>query len=160
MDPLERADAALARARARGAFVVTPESAVSPMDAANTLQIPRIVVSDNDQLRTDPDATLVVPFSEVAAGVAREARQGENIPAIAQESFTDVVSSPPGIRSRQRRIEDARARAAAPRQPAPEQEATPAPAPAKPHPEEMDGVIPTTQQPPPSPGSLSERLDG
>jgi hypothetical protein len=157
MDPLERADAALARARARGAFVVTPESAVSPMDAANTLQIPRIVVSDNDQLRPDPDAaTLVVPFSEVAAGVARQ----DSIPAIAQESFTDVVSSPPGIRSRQRRIEDARARAAAPRQPAPEQEATPAPAPAKPHPEEMDGVIPTTQQPPPSPGSLSERLDG
>jgi hypothetical protein len=164
MDPLERADAALARARARGAWVVTPESAVSPMDAANTLQIPRIVVTDNDQLRTDPDATLVVPFSEVAAGVAREARQEarqeESIPAIAQESFTDVVSSPPGIRSRQRRIEDARARAAAPRQPGPEQEATPAPAPAKPQPEEMDGMIPTTKQPPTTPGSLSERLDG
>ena len=157
MDPLERADAALARARARGAWVVTPESAISPMDAANTLQIPRIVVSDNDQLRTDPDATLVVPFSEVAAGVAR---QEESIPAIAQESFTDVVSSPPGIRSRQRRIEDARARAAAPRQPGPEQEATPAPAPAQPPQAEMDGMIPTTQQPPTPPGSLSERLDG
>jgi hypothetical protein len=157
MDPLERADAALARARARGAFVVTPESAISPMDAANTLQIPRIVVSDNDQLRTDPDATLVVPFSEVAAGVAREARQEESIPAIAQESFTDVVSSPPGIRSRQRRIEDARARAAGPRQPGPEQEPIPAPAPAKPQPDEMDGPI---QQPSTGPGSLSERLDG
>ena len=66
MDPLERADAALARARARGAFVVTPESAVSPMDAANTLQIPRIVVAANDQQRKDdPDATLVVPFVDV-----------------------------------------------------------------------------------------------
>jgi hypothetical protein len=157
MDPLERADAALARARARGAWVVTPESAISPMDAANTLQIPRIVVSDNDQLRTDPDATLVVPISEVAAGLAR---QEESIPAIAQESFTDVVSSPPGIRSRQRRIEDARARAAGPRQPGPEQEAIPAPAPAKPQPEEMDGMIPTTKRPPTAPGSLSERLDG
>ena len=152
MDPLERADAALARARARGAWVVTPESAVSPMDAANTLQIPRIVVDDNDRPATDPDATLVVPFSEVAAGLRR---QGENVPAIAQESFTDVVSSPPGIRSRQRRIEDARARAAGPR---PEQEGIQAPGPAKPHPTEMDG--PATQQPPTAPGSLSERLDG
>jgi len=149
MDPLERADATLARARARGAFVVTPESAISPMDATSTLQLPRIVVSDNDQLRTDPDATLVVPIADV--------RPAENIPAIAQESFTDVVSSPPGIRSRQRRIEDARARAAAPRNPSPEQEGIPAPAPARPQPEEMDGM---PQQPPVGPGSLSERLDG
>ena len=44
MDPRDRADAALARARARGAFVVTPDDAVSPMDAKNTQQIPRIVV--------------------------------------------------------------------------------------------------------------------
>lgn len=153
MDPLERADAALARARARGAWVVTPESAISPMDAANTLQIPRIVVDDSDRPATDPDATLVVPFSEVA-GLRR---QDENIPAIAQESFTDVVSSPPGIRSRQRRIEDARARAAGPR---PEQEGIQAPGPAKPHPAEMDGPMPPAQQPPTAPGSLSDRLDG
>lgn len=142
MDPLERADAALARARARGAFVVTPESAVSPMDAANTLQIPRIVVAANDQQRTDdPDATLVVPFVDVQ----NVPHQQENIPAIAQESFTDVVGAPPGIRSRQRRIEDARARSVAPRRP-PEQESAP---------EEMDGMIPPT-----GPGSLSDRLDG
>jgi hypothetical protein len=64
MDPRERADAALARARARGAWVVTPESAISPMDAANTLQLPRIVVTENDE-RRDPDATLVVPIAEV-----------------------------------------------------------------------------------------------
>ncbi|HEV7650174.1 MAG TPA: hypothetical protein VGP26_18665 [Actinophytocola sp.] len=126
------------------------------MDSASTLQIPRIVVADNDQRPKDPDATLVVPFSEVLGA----SRQEENIPAIAQESFTDVVSSPPGIRSRQRRIEDARARAVAPRKPAQEQEGVPAPAPANPRPEEMDGLIPTTKQPPTTPGSLSERLDG
>jgi hypothetical protein len=88
MDPRERADAILARARARGAFVVTPESAVSPMDAANTLQIPRAVVAAAD----DPEATMVV---------ARE-----ELPAIAQEALTDVVAVPhPGPRSRQRRLE-------------------------------------------------------
>ena len=60
MDPRERADAALARARARGAFVVTPEDAISPMDAANTLQIPRVVVAALDHRQPDPEATMVV----------------------------------------------------------------------------------------------------
>jgi hypothetical protein len=118
------------------------------MDAASTLQLPRIVVSDNDQRRKDPDATLTVPFSEVQ-GLPQH---GENIPAIAQESFTDVVSSPPGIRSRQRRIDDARARAMPPRQPGQEHEPM--------TPEEIDRPIPTTKRPPTTPGSLSERLDG
>src|SRR5438270_13568217 len=59
MDPRDRAEAALARARARGAHVVTPDDAVSPMDAANTLQIPRIVV---DALDADsPDTTMILP---------------------------------------------------------------------------------------------------
>jgi hypothetical protein len=60
MDPRERADAALARARARGAFVVTPEDAISPMDATSTIQIPRIVVSSLDQRENDNEATMVV----------------------------------------------------------------------------------------------------
>jgi hypothetical protein len=116
MDPRERADAALARARARGAFVVTPESAISPMDAANTLQLPRIVIADNDA-RPDPDATVVVPVPDV--------RPEDNVPAIAQEALTDVVGSPPGIRSRQRRLEDAIARGVAVRQQKAESEDTP-----------------------------------
>lgn len=153
MDPRERADAALARARARGAFVVTPESAVSPMDAASTLQIPRTVVSANDERQNDPDATMVVPGS-----VARGRPEPEdNIPAIAQEALTDVVGAPPGIRSRQRRLEDAeRARqAAAQRKPSPH------PQPQPQQPEELDGLIPTTKQPPPPTRStLSQRLDG
>lgn len=167
MDPRERADATLARARARGAFVVTPESAVSPMDAAATLQLPRIVIAANDERRADdPDATVVVPRADVQG-----ARTEENIPAIAQESFTDVVGSPPGIRSRQRRIEDARARSLAARRPEPAPTArdmseppAPRPAPqATPHPgepEQVDGLIPTTKQPPTATGSLSQRLDG
>jgi hypothetical protein len=66
MDPRERADAALARARARGAYVVTPDDAVSPMDASNTVQIPRSVVSAADSNHDEPDNTMVI-----SAGVAR-----------------------------------------------------------------------------------------
>ncbi|MBB4903923.1 hypothetical protein [Actinophytocola algeriensis] len=131
MDPRERADAILARARARGAFVVTPESAVSPMDAANTLQIPRAVVAAADE--RDPEQTMVVPAAE--------------LPAIAQEALTDVVAVPhPGPRSRQRRLEQHQnmlaAREAATREP-----------------EEVEGLVPTLKEPPTT-GSLSQRLEG
>jgi hypothetical protein len=64
MDPRERADALLARARARGAFVVTPEDAISPMDASNTQQIPRSLVNQIDR-GEDPDITAVVPASVI-----------------------------------------------------------------------------------------------
>lgn len=173
MDPRERADATLARARARGAFVVTPESAVSPMDAASTLQIPRAVVSANDDRQDDPEATMVVPGSLARGGPLPSARSEEHLPAIAQEAMTDVVGTPPGMRSRQRRLEDAKARqqqAAAQRQQAAAQPSTPVPAPAaepdpipRPQPsppEDLDGLIPTTKQPPTSGSSLSQRLDG
>ena len=132
MDPRDRADAILARARARGAFVVTPESAVSPMDAASTLQIPRAVVAAADE--RDPEATMVVPAAE--------------LPAIAQEALTDVVAVPhPGPRSRQRRLEQHQNMLAA-REAASSQE-----------PEEVDGLLPTVKEPP-STGTLSQRLEG
>ncbi len=82
MDPRDRADAILARARARGAYVVTPESAISPMDAAATLQIPRAVVSAIDE--ADPDVTMVFPVS----------RPEDELPAIAQEAATQSLRSP------------------------------------------------------------------
>jgi hypothetical protein len=133
MDPRERADAILARARARGAFVVTPESAVSPMDAASTLQIPRAVVMAADN--HDPEATMVVPAAE--------------LPAIAQEALTDVVAVPyAGPRSRQRRLEQHQNMLAARQAAARDAE-----------PEEVEGLVPTLKEPP-STGSLSQRLDG
>jgi hypothetical protein len=61
MDPRERADAALARARARGAFVVTPDDAISPMDAASTLQIPRSVIAAADSA----ESTMVIARSQI-----------------------------------------------------------------------------------------------
>ncbi|WP_156756721.1 hypothetical protein [Actinokineospora pegani] len=84
MDPRDRADAILAKARARGAYVVTPDSAISPMDAAATLQIPRAVMTAIDE--QDPDVTMVFPVST---------RPENDLPAIAQEATTQSLASPP-----------------------------------------------------------------
>ncbi|MPY77480.1 MAG: hypothetical protein GEV04_03100 [Actinophytocola sp.] len=64
MDPLDRADALLSRAQARGTFVVTPASAVSPMDASSTVQIPRTMVTGADE-DIDPDATTVLSDEKI-----------------------------------------------------------------------------------------------
>lgn len=58
MDPRHRADEALSRARSRGAFVVTPDNATSPMDAASTVRIPREVVSGLGG--QDPNSTVAL----------------------------------------------------------------------------------------------------
>lgn len=57
MDPRNRADEALARASSRGAFVVTPDNATSPMDASSTVRIPREIIDGAD----DPDSTVIIP---------------------------------------------------------------------------------------------------
>jgi hypothetical protein len=61
VDALDRADRALARAQARRAEIITPDSATSPMDQTNTVQIPRSVVEAADPQTADPDATMVIP---------------------------------------------------------------------------------------------------
>ncbi|SFQ20180.1 hypothetical protein SAMN05421810_105154 [Amycolatopsis arida] len=65
MDPRERADVLLSRARARGG-VVTPDNMTSPMDAVNTQQIPRSVVTEIDRGQ-DPDTTTKLPSSVIEA---------------------------------------------------------------------------------------------
>ena len=137
MDPRERADATLARARARGAYVVTPESAISPMDATSTQQIPRAVVSAIDGSEGDPEATMVVP----ASAIGGRHHAGDNTPAIMQEASTQALPAP--SRPRDQSLSWA----------------PPAP-PAPPEPEEVDGLVPTVKQPPATRSSLSQRLDG
>ncbi|HEU0088831.1 MAG TPA: hypothetical protein VFQ77_14490 [Pseudonocardiaceae bacterium] len=61
MDALDRADETLARAQARRAGIVTPDSATSPMDQASTVQIPRSLVQAADPRTNDPDSTMVIP---------------------------------------------------------------------------------------------------
>jgi hypothetical protein len=99
MDPRERADAALARARARGAFVVTPDDAISPMDATSTLQIPRSVVTAAD----NADNTMVISRNQID--------QAQNRPHQTQPLPTQPMQAP------QYPVE----------QPYPEQEEPPAP---------------------------------
>ncbi|MBB4963171.1 hypothetical protein [Saccharothrix violaceirubra] len=67
MDPRARADAALARARARGGHVVTPDNMTSPMDSSATQQIPRTVVEAVDPRTADPETTMVLS-ARTAAG--------------------------------------------------------------------------------------------
>ncbi|MEU6152278.1 hypothetical protein ABZ816_20000 [Actinosynnema sp. NPDC047251] len=67
MDPRARADAALARARARGIHVVTPDNMTSPMDSSATQQIPRSMVNAADPRTADPDSTMILS-AQVASG--------------------------------------------------------------------------------------------
>lgn len=61
MNALDRADRTLARAQARRAGIITPDSATSPMDQRNTVQIPRSLVEAADPRAADPDSTMVLP---------------------------------------------------------------------------------------------------
>ena len=65
MDPRDRADAMLARARARGRNIVTPDNMTSPMDASDTLQIPRSLVNAVDP-RIDPDSTMILSAAQAS----------------------------------------------------------------------------------------------
>ncbi|MET9630286.1 hypothetical protein ABZX92_22735 [Lentzea sp. NPDC006480] len=64
MDPRDRADAMLARARARGRHIVTPDNMTSPMDASDTQQVPRTLVNAMDP-RQDPDSTMIIPSAQM-----------------------------------------------------------------------------------------------
>lgn len=63
MDALARANEALARARCR-AHVITPDDAISPMDTASTVQIPRLVITAADP-RQDDDTVVIPPVNDV-----------------------------------------------------------------------------------------------
>jgi hypothetical protein len=78
MDPRDRADAMLARARARGRNIVTPDNMTSPMDASDTLQIPRTLVNAVDP-RQDPDSTMIIPPAQI--GQQRPHHQQPPMPA-------------------------------------------------------------------------------
>lgn len=142
MDPRDRADAALARARARGAFVVTPDDAVSPMDAKNTQQIPRAVVNALDTSRQDSDTTMVISAGAARGHAAQQQPPEQPIsPALLEETRTQPVQLPQQQNYRPE-----------PQQPpAPEQ---------PPAPRALDGLVPTVQQPANPRSSLSRRLDG
>ncbi|GAA4549083.1 hypothetical protein [Amycolatopsis samaneae] len=144
MDPRERADALLARARARGAFVVTPDKATSPMDSANTQQIPRSLVAEIDRGQ-DPDTTTQLPASLIE-------ENDHPLAASAPTTRLDVPGSPH--------------QATTPLTPRPQAQPIASPLKEQPVPEqqpaageEVGGLVPTVKQTS-GRSNLSRRLDG
>jgi len=165
MDPRARADALLARASARGAFVVTPDNATSPMDSANTQQIPRSVVAEIDR-SSDPDTTTQLPASLIAENdhplAGPEPTTRLDLPAVRGEGSTQPQPYPrrPGGQQPTRPLPQAttpltRRPPAAPVQ---------SPLIEQPEPEtvenEVGGLVPTVKQNPSGRSNLSRRLDG
>jgi len=143
MDPRDRADATLARARARGAFVVTPESATSPMDVTNTVQIPRVLVDSLDSREDDlddPDRTIVVrmPVQPGDQYGTQPYGDDQHLPAIAQEALTRSVAAP-------------NRPTPYPRQPPADQTGVLRP---------VDGLVPTEAETDVRRSRVSDRLDG
>ncbi|ANZ37864.1 hypothetical protein BBK82_19160 [Lentzea guizhouensis] len=137
MDPRDRADALLARARARGRNIVTPDNMTSPMDSSDTQQIPRSLVNAVDP-RLDPDSTMILSAAQ-ASGQSQQHRPQQ---------------PPPGQRPRQQQ------QMSAPRPTQP----LPAPAAAADDAEitqvVQPGMIPTVSHHQTTRSSLSQRLSG
>lgn len=161
MDPRERADAALARARARGAYVVTPEDAVSPMDAANTIQIPRAVVSAADT----GDSTMVISASMARGEPQTQQLHPQQQP---QQAYGQQQSGPRGATQplrpqgyqqqppqQQHQPHQQQPRPVQQPQQQPQQQDD-----EPPPPREINGLVPTTQHPGTQRSMLSRRLDG
>ncbi|WP_215547595.1 hypothetical protein [Amycolatopsis sp. CA-230715] len=141
MDPRDRADAQLSRARARGAYVVTSDNATSPMDSSNTQQIPRSVVSEIDR-SDDPDTTTVLP-SEMIEAASHHLANEESTARLERASQSRDAQTTPLPQ---------------PTKPQPR----PRPAPGRDGVSSVSGVVPTTTQPAPADGqsALSRRLEG
>lgn len=158
MDPRDRADALLARARSRGAFVVTPDNMTSPMDASSTQQIAAAVVSG-----LDPDTTTQLPASLIE----------ENDHPLAYGTRTQPSPHPLAQPTPTRPLEITGAQNALPQPTAPNPagpqtttplvarpQAKPVASPLKePAEEEMTGLVPTVKQTS-GRSNLSRRLDG
>ncbi|MFC4004226.1 hypothetical protein ACFS2C_20260 [Prauserella oleivorans] len=143
MDPRDRADAVLSRAQAR-AGVVTPDNMTSPMDAADTQQIPGSVVRQLEK-QQDPDTTTKLPASLIASNDASHLAQSQPtvpLPTPTGEGMPDGATTPMPVP----------ARPAAP-------ERQPAEADAGPEITEVDGLVPTTRTTA-GKSELARRLEG
>ena len=147
MDPRDRADALLARAQARGVFVVTPDSATSPMDSSNTQQIPRAQIDGLDR-SSDPDTTTQLPASLIE----------ENDHPLAGSSPTRRLEVPGGRRPQQTTpLSTPAPQVTAPLSRRPQAEPITSPL-KEPDPEDT-GLVPTVTQNS-GKSDLSRRLDG
>ena len=92
MDPRDRADAMLARARARGRNIVTPDNMTSPMDASDTQQIPRSLVNAMDP-RRDPDSTMILQPAQMGQQQPRPPQQRPGQPMPTQPMPTQPMQA-------------------------------------------------------------------
>jgi hypothetical protein len=144
--------------------VVTPDDAVSPMDAASTQQIPRAVVAALDTGADQADSTMVIPAS-MASG------QDDRTQPQPHPRARQPVQQPMPQRQNQQAPNHQQPRTHPPTAPVPApvsgQSAEIPPQPARspeeeqqPQPREMGGLVPTVQQPGTQRSLLSRRLDG
>ncbi|PRY43837.1 hypothetical protein [Umezawaea tangerina] len=139
MDPRDRADALLARARARGAQIVTPDNMTSPMDSSATQQIPRTVVNAVDPRQVDPESTMIIS-AQMAAGGGRPPQQP-------QQQAPQQPQHQPQQAAQQQYQQQQQAPKQQHYQPEPGQRVSP-------------GPVPTVQQVPGGRPSLTQRLSG
>ncbi|MGH3887410.1 MAG: hypothetical protein ACRDSZ_12730 [Pseudonocardiaceae bacterium] len=97
MDALQRADQVLARARARRADIVTPDSAISPMDQTNTVQIPRVMVVAADPRTANPDVDPVDTIIPAAVFGRGSPRTAASVPPVhpAEDQRTPAIVRAP-----------------------------------------------------------------
>lgn len=94
MDPRDRADAMLARARARGRNIVTPDNMTSPMDSSDTQQIPRTLVNAMDPRRVDPDSTMIIPPGQMAQQQRPHPQMPQQMPQMPQQAQQPMPTQP------------------------------------------------------------------
>ncbi|MGW4398574.1 hypothetical protein ACWEHA_25115 [Amycolatopsis nivea] len=158
MDPRDRADALLARARSRGAFVVTPDNMTSPMDSSSTQQISASVVSG-----LDPDTTTQLPASLIEENdhpLAGGTRTQPSPHPLAQPTPTRPLEIPGAQNTAPQPTVPSPAGPQTTTPLVPRPQAKPVASPLKePAEEEMTGLVPTIKQ---NSGrsNLSRRLDG
>ena len=143
MDPRDRADAMLARARARGRNIVTPDNMTSPMDSSDTQQIPRSLVNAVDP-RRDPDSTMILQPAQMGQQHHQQQRPQHHAPG------QPMPTQPMPAQSRQGQQKQGQP-LPAPQAPADDAEITQVVQP---------GLIPTVSNHQQSRNSLSQRLSG
>ncbi|HEX6345129.1 hypothetical protein [Umezawaea sp.] len=143
MDPRDRADALLARARARGAHVVTPDNMTSPMDSSATQQIPRTVVNAVDPRELDPESTMVIS-AQMASGGRRPQQHQPQQPQQQQQQYQQQQPQQHQQAPQQQHYQQ---------QQQPQNQAEPVQ-------RVGPGPVPTVQQTPSGRPSLTQRLSG
>ncbi|WP_188316671.1 hypothetical protein [Solihabitans fulvus] len=160
MDPRDRADALLARARARSRYVVAVDNATSPMDASSTQQIPRTMVTAADPRMVDPDSTMVLS-ARTAQGMSGQLPQQTTQPPAPAQGQQQQPAQQPHQQGQQPAQQQPGQQAQQPQQAGQAPQPPQAPQPVQPpEPTQAPGLVPTFHQQQGNRQSMSQRLSG